>query len=102
MDQLEGFFACCLRVLDGDAALIAQLRARGFACEAGGWRFSLPAAHAFLGGRDEAYPGWLKQLYASDFNARLKGKGAEIVIADNRGRVDESLYCLRRIEGMPA
>ncbi|PZP26754.1 MAG: hypothetical protein DI599_00955 [Pseudomonas kuykendallii] len=98
MDQLEAFFACCARVLDGDAALIAQLRARGFACEAGDWRFSLPAVHAFLGGRDEAYPGWLKRLYASDFNTRLRALGGEIVIVDNHGKVDRNLYSMRRIE----
>jgi hypothetical protein len=96
-EAVEAFYAGCVRVLQGDAALIAQLQAQGFACEEGYWAFSLPAVQAWLEGAGTDCQGWLKRLYASDFNARLKALGGEVVIAENRGKVDESLYCLRRL-----
>lgn len=95
------FLRCCGRVLQGDEELLEQLRGHGFACGAGCWRFSLPALHAFLAERigDDCpdYPRFRRQLFASDCNARLRSLGAEIAIADNHGKVDESLYVLQRI-----
>jgi hypothetical protein len=97
-DPLQRFFDCCEAVLCGDAQLLEQLRAYGFSCESGGWTFSLPELHRYLDARQGmAYRRWRKQLYASDINTRLRGLGAEIVILDNRGKVDASLYGLRRL-----
>jgi hypothetical protein len=97
-DPLQRFFSCCEAVLRGDAQLLEQLRAQGFSCEPGSWTFSLPELHRYLdAGQGMAYRLWLKQLYASDINTRLRQLGAEIVIVDNRGEVDESLYGLRRL-----
>ena len=44
------------------------------------------------------YTGFLRELYASDLNTRLRDLGAEIAIVDNHGKVDSSLYCLRRLK----
>ena len=97
-DSVQGFLSCCQLVLQGDAQLLAQLRAQGFVCAAGRWDFSLPALHAYLSGEgDVDYRRWLRQLYASEINARLREQGAEIVILDNRGKLDSSLYGLRHL-----
>lgn len=100
MSQALGVFLnCCERVLQGDKALLEQLRAAGFECQAAYWSFRLPALHAFLlqqlGEQCPDYPTFRRQLFASDCNQQLQGLGAAIVIADNRGKVDESLYALR-------
>jgi hypothetical protein len=95
-DPLLRFFDCCEAVLRGEAQLLAQLRTHGFACEPGHWTFGLPELHRYLdAGQGTEYRLWLKQLYASDINTRLRRLGAEIVIVDNRGKVDASLYGLR-------
>lgn len=95
------FLNCCERVLQGEVALLEQLRAQGFACEAQSWNFTLPALHAFLaqhlGEQCPDYPTFRRQLFASDCNQQLQRLGAAIVIADNRGKVDESLYALQRL-----
>ena len=99
-DPRQRFLDCCEAVLRGDAQLLEQLRARGFSCEPGSWTFSLPELHRYLTARQGMdYRRWLKQLYASDINTRLRELGAEIVIVDNRGKVDTSLYGLRRLLG---
>ncbi|MDT4879085.1 hypothetical protein FQZ97_1147260 [compost metagenome] len=95
---MQIFLNCCERVLQGDAALLGQLRARGFACGAGRWEFSLPALHGYLVAENGVeYRHWQRRLYASDINTRLRQLGAEIAIVDNRGKVGSSLYCLRRL-----
>lgn len=99
---VQAFLDCCERILQGDAALIEQLRAQGFACAPAAWAFSLPALHAFLvpqlaGGEALEYRAFVRQLFASQINLRLREQGAEIAIADNRGKVSASLYCLRRL-----
>jgi hypothetical protein len=97
-EPLQRFIECCEAVLRGDAPLLEQLRAEGFTCEPGGWTFSLPELHRYLdAGQGRDYRRWLKQLYASDTNTRLRELGAEIAILDNRGKVDASLYGLRRL-----
>lgn len=97
-DSVQVFLSCCQGVLQGDALLLEQLRAQGFVCAIGSWDFSLPALHAYLSaGQGTDYRRWLQRLYASDINARLRDLGAEIVILDNRGKVDLSLYGLRRL-----
>jgi hypothetical protein len=97
-DPVQNFLSCCQGVLQGDALLLEQLRAQGFVCAIGSWDFSLPALHAYLNtGQGMDYRLWLQRLYASDINARLAELGAAIVILDNRGKVDLSLYGLRRL-----
>ncbi|MDP3815648.1 hypothetical protein [Pseudomonas sp.] len=97
-DPVQNFLSCCQLVLQGDAVLLEELRAQGFVCAAGRWDFSLPALHAYLSGEGAVdYRHWLQRLYASDINARLREQGAAIVILDNRGKVDLSLYGLRRL-----
>ncbi|SDS50416.1 hypothetical protein SAMN05216221_1965 [Pseudomonas oryzae] len=98
---VQTFLDCCQRILHGDAALIEQLRAAGFACTPASWTFSLPALHAFLAprlatGETLEYRAFVRQLFASRINLELHERGAEIAIADNRGKVSASLYCLRR------
>src|SRR3990167_586987 len=101
-DPRQRFLDCCEAVLRGDAQTLEQLRAQGFACEAGGWTFGLPELHGYLEvGQGMAYRRWLKQLYASDINTRLRELGAEIAMVDNRGRVAASRYGLRRLAVVP-
>ena len=102
-DQLALLFDGCQAVLEGDEAFVALLRDQGFVCGSGYWQFHLPALHAFLRARLAAgehpdYQTFLRQLYASDLNLRLRDLGAEIAIVDNHGKVDSSLYCLRRLK----
>ncbi|OLU24766.1 hypothetical protein BVH03_19485 [Pseudomonas sp. PA15(2017)] len=96
---LDTLHNCCEAVLHGDQQVIARLRESGFDCDEGHWSFRLPALHVWLFGERVAleYPAFLKQLYTSDLNGRLARYGAQIVIADNRGKVSESLYRLQRL-----
>ena len=94
-DPVESFFAQCRAVLDGDEPLIARLQAAGFDCRSGYWAFRLPQLQQWLAPQLE-YPRFRQALYASALNSRLKALGGEIAIADNQGRSDLSLYCLRR------
>ena len=98
IERLQG---CCEAVSSGDPALLAELREQGFDCEAQRWDFDLPALHAWLSerqaGETPGYADFLKQLYASDLNARLAALGAQVVIADNQGKLNASLYRLQRL-----
>jgi len=95
MHKLQDY---CARVLRGDKATLHRLRAAGFVCEAGFWAFGLPALHCYIfGDSHDDYRGWLQQLYAGDLNTQLRELGGEIAILDNRGKVDASCYCLRRL-----
>ncbi|PZW45411.1 hypothetical protein [Pseudomonas sp. URMO17WK12:I2] len=98
-EWLDTLHAYCAAVLQGDQQLIERLRAAGFDCHQGKWSFHLPALHAWLFGQHGApdYPTFLKQLYASDLNQRLARQGAQITIADNRGKLSESLYRLQHL-----
>jgi hypothetical protein len=95
-DPVESFFAQCQAVLAGDAALLGQLQAVGFDCQAGYWAFRLPQLHLWLAPQLD-YPRLRQALYASELNTRLKALGGELAIADNQGNSDLSLYCLRRL-----
>lgn len=100
--RVEAFLECCGLVLAGDAAFIARLREQSFTCAEGEWRFTLPALHAWLTGRLQGaeqvpYAQFCQELFASDINQRLREQGAQIAIADNRGKISLSLYCLRRL-----
>lgn len=97
------FFGYCERLLAGDAELIGLLRGHGFICAPAEWQFQLPALHAYLmtrlpPGERVDYRDFLRELYASDLNTRLRDLGAEIAIVDNLGKVDLSTYALRRLD----
>lgn len=99
-------FDSCQAVLAGDASCIAWLRAEGFECDVQGWQFRLPALHDLLMERLPSaeridYPQFIRELYASDLNTRLRELGAEIVIVDNQGKVDASVYGLCRLNEAP-
>lgn len=99
-DAPEAFLACCHAVLLGDPSAIEELRSAGFDCALAAWSFTLPALHAFLTEHLHVtldYKAFIQQLFASDINLRLREHGAEIAIADNRGKVNSSRYCLRRL-----
>ncbi|WP_437880600.1 hypothetical protein [Pseudomonas sp. LRF_L74] len=94
------FLACCADVLAEDETVIERLQRAGFDCKTDGWSFTLPALHAFLvdqHGMLLDYKSFVQQLFASDINLRLRAQGAEIAIADNRGKVNASRYRLRRL-----
>lgn len=96
-DWRETLYRTCAGVLTGDPATLGQLRDAGFDCREAAWSFRLPALHRWLAGQADtaAYPAFLKQLYAGDLNARLAALGAQVVIAEQRGKVSESLYRLQ-------
>ncbi|UCJ17687.1 hypothetical protein K5Q02_04725 [Pseudomonas sp. MM211] len=101
-DWVDTLYRYCEGVLGGDQTLIEQLRDAGFDCREGCWSFHLPALHAWLGEQMVIqsaldYPIFLQRLYASDLNGLLAQRGAQIVIADNHGKVSESLYRLQRL-----
>ena len=95
-DPLETLFQHCQALLHGDADTLAHLREAGFTCAPGHWEFLLPQLHRWLAPQWD-YPRLRQALYASDLNSRLRALGGEIAIADNRGNVDLSRYCLRRL-----
>lgn len=98
-DPIAHFLRCCERILANDRACIEALQRQGFACEQGHWQFRLPALHAFLCGEEAAlaYRDFRRQLLKSPINARLNDQGAQIVILDNHGKLDASLYGLVRL-----
>ena len=97
---IEGLFADCEQVLRGDPALLGKLREQGFICQQGCWDFALPELHRWLCGQGHLagleYGDFLRQLYASELNARLALLGAQIVVVDNRGKLNQRLYRLQR------
>lgn len=97
-DWREALYLACAGVLKGDRSMIGQLRDAGFECCEAAWSFRLPTLHQWLAGQTDtaAYAVFLKQLYAGDLNARLAALGGHIVIAEQRGKVSESLYRLQR------
>lgn len=63
------------------------------------WSFTLPDLHAFLQEQGDVfgrinYKKFRQIIFASPLNRILKSHGAEIVITDNRGKVDRSRYTL--------
>lgn len=70
-----------------------------FRVEPGRWCFTLPELHAFLQAEDASfraidYKRFRQALFNSPINQRIKRLGAEITIADNRSKVDQSSYAL--------
>lgn len=94
---LVSFFA---RVARKDPHELQRLaREPRFCMEEGQWRFTLPDLHAFLQAHDAVfrpidYKRFRKALYASPINQSIRPLGAEVIIADNRSKVDQSNYAL--------
>lgn len=71
----------------------------GYAPGRGAWHFQLRALYDFLAhlyGRDAlgTYRDFRGALYRADINTRLRPYGARVVVAVNRGKVDENEYAL--------
>ncbi|HLD67069.1 MAG TPA: hypothetical protein VJA19_13590 [Pseudomonas sp.] len=98
-DPIAHFLRCCECILANERACIEALQQQGFACEHGHWQFRLPALHAFLCGQEPAlaYRDFRRLLLKSPINARLNDQGAQIVILENHGKLDASLYGLVRL-----
>lgn len=81
----------------------------GFTLTPGSWRFTLPGLFSFLQRRHESltelgYNEFRRALYATPINATIKHFGAHIVIEQNLGKVDKSVYALiwrNREDAMP-
>lgn len=100
--RVEVFLQCCNLLLAGDTSFVTRLQKQGFVCAEGEWLFTLPTLHAWLmdplqRAEQVPYAQFCQELFASDINQRLRQQGAEIAIADNRGKISLSLYCLRRL-----
>lgn len=72
---------------------------RCFSVEEGCWRFTLPDLHSFLQRQEDVfshidYKQFRRLIFSSNINQTTKLHGAEIIIADNRNKVDKSNYAL--------
>ena len=83
-----------------DATQLKRLsEAPAFRIEQGRWYFTLPDLYAFLQQHDASfsdldYKQFRRRLYTCPINQTLKALGAEVTVADNRTKVDESVYAL--------
>ena len=89
------------RVATKDPVLLETLNQESsFGFKHGCWTFTLPALHLFLQRHQSAtftalkYKQFRKLVFNSSINQAIKLHGAEIIIACNRGKVDESEYAL--------
>lgn len=88
------------RVARKDDAQIEKIaREHRFSLERDRWSFTLPDLHRFLQGQDGDlgrldYKQFRRLIFASPVNQVLKSCGAEITLADNRGKADLSRYAL--------
>ncbi|MES2821259.1 MAG: hypothetical protein V4812_19970 [Pseudomonadota bacterium] len=102
-DPLDAFLQRCTRVLAGDTLLIGELQRQGFACTIGHWQFRLPALHALLchdapNAQALDYAAFRQRLLKGPVNRSLRAHGGQILILDNRGKVDLSLYALGPVD----
>ena len=83
-----------------DKALLKKLHERPcFKVEQEGWCFTLPELYSFLQHQDEVfscidYKQFRQIIFNSPINKSIKLCGAEIIITDNKGKVDKSSYAL--------
>ncbi|MGB5495347.1 MAG: hypothetical protein WBM97_12820 [Sedimenticolaceae bacterium] len=88
------------RVASRDQHLLSELeRERCFAFTPDRWCFALPDLFSFLQQRFEtvgavSYSEFRRAIYAAPINSTIKHSGAEVVIDQNHGRVDRSVYAL--------
>ncbi len=88
------------RVAGKDETQLHKLRrCPKFRLESGQWCFTLPDLHRFLQDENDVfaafdYKKFRGLILKSPVNRAIKGFGAEIAIAENRGKVDRSRYVL--------
>jgi hypothetical protein len=98
---IDLFLQYCERVIAMDEDTVHQLQRYGFAIPDNGWNFTLPQLHQFLlaevrADNAPAYITFRQQLFQCPINTRLAKIRAEVVIAENTGKVDRSTYRLQR------
>jgi hypothetical protein len=99
-DTLKDLF---IQFLNKDEELIAQLsQIDDFVLNEATWQFSLPVLHRFLVDQTPEFSGltyshFRTRLFKGQLNLKLKQQGAEIVVAQNHHKVDESHYRLQII-----
>jgi hypothetical protein len=101
VDQIEqaliSFFE---QIARKDEAHLESLRHESsFSVDEMRWSFTVPDLFAFLQRRDALfadidYRQFRKLIFASPVNQTAKAHGAEVIIADNRDKVDKSTYAL--------
>jgi hypothetical protein len=88
------------RVAQKDSAHLDKLKQeRRFLIEQGRWYFTLPDLFSFLQQEDDIFSGidykqFRRAIFDSPINQIVRSCGAEIIIADNRAKVDQSSYAL--------
>ncbi len=89
------------RIALRDTVQIESIRKHvGFTLKDNQWLFRLSALHHYLQQLSPPgyvvidYPSFRKLLYGIPINENIRPLGAEIIIADNQGRVDYSTYAL--------
>ncbi len=88
------------QVAKKDLVRLATLKQeKRFTVDEDRWYFTLPDLHRFLQHRDALFGGidyrqFRQLIFNSPINQTTKLYGAEIVIADNLGKVDTSRYAL--------
>lgn len=63
------------------------------------WCFTLPDLYSFLQRQDDVFRGvnykqFRRAIFNSPINQTVKSYGAEVIITDNRAKVDQSRYAL--------
>lgn len=88
------------RVAQREAAEIARLAAEErFRLSQTAWRFALPDLYAHLARHEPALSGvaykqFRQALFNCPINRAIGGHGAAVTIAENKGKVDDTLYAL--------
>lgn len=82
-----------------EPALAGLRREQRFSVDERCWSFTLPDLHRFLQAQDEVfgrldYRQFRRAIFNCPLNRVIQTLGAEIIIADNRAKVDESRYAL--------
>jgi hypothetical protein len=96
----RALLAFLARVARKDRAELRRLkRNKRFAVKPGRFSFTLPDLHRFLRRQDGAFAGvdykqFRRLTLLSPVNRTVKAHGAEVVVADNRGKADRSRYAL--------
>jgi len=88
------------QVAEKNNSLFTNLKQeQSFTVEQYCWSFTLPSLHAYLQHQDDMfrrieYKQFRQLIFSSPINQAVKLHGAEITIAENRGKVDKSTYVM--------
>lgn len=82
-----------------DKDVLQKLTQQKFRVDQGRWYFTLPDLYEFLTQQDAVFSGidfkrFRQLIFNSAINKTVKRFGAEVTIADNRAKVDQSVYAL--------